>query len=118
ANMSTVCDANFCIALNKLGAMGVLHRAASDEVICAEISKVAKECEWVAASIGVGDGQKNLLDKMIKTGVNIVFLDIAHGYSDNAISFGQFIKNKYSHVKLVMGNAVNENMVKEIYEFA
>src|SRR5271168_3922691 len=39
SNMNTVVNADFCISLYKAGALGIMHRAASNEVLIKEISK-------------------------------------------------------------------------------
>ena len=118
SNMSTVTDAKFCILLNKLGALGVMHRATDDDMICSEIAEISKQCEWVAGSLGADDDQLNLTKKMIKSGANILFVDIAHGYSQKVFEMGKKIKKNFPHVKVILGNTTNENMLYECYEFA
>lgn len=118
SNMSTVCNAEFCILLYKLGALGVMHRAASDDIILEEIAKIALECDLVAGSIGVGDDQILLAKKMIKFGCNIIFIDIAHGYGNNVIETGKRIKDFNSSVKVVIGNTTNVGLLEESFEFA
>jgi len=118
SNMSTVCDAEFCIDLYINGCLGVMHRAVEDDFIYAEVKKIASECEWVAASIGVGFQQFDFAAKLIMSGANIIFIDIAHGYSDAVIKLAKSIKKTFSHVKLVLGNTTNVNMLYEIYDFA
>jgi IMP dehydrogenase len=118
SNMSTVCDADFCIKLGKLGAMGVMHRAASDEEIFKSIEKMAEELEYVAGSVGVGESQIVLADNMIERGCNIIFIDIAHGYSDSVIETGRSIKHKHPDVKIVIGNTTNIELLYEVKDFA
>lgn len=118
SNMSTVTNSSFCIELSKLGAMGVLHRAADPEVLVRHTSEMSKEIEWVAVSIGVGDSQFSLAEKLIKAGANIIFIDIAHGYSDSVISLGRRLKSKYPHIKVVVGNTINPDMLDEVADFA
>jgi len=118
SNMSTVVNADFCIELDKLGAMGVMHRAMKEESILSEIRKMAEKCKWVAGSVGVGDDQLLLTEKLIDNGANIIFIDIAHGYSDTVIEFGKKIKDKWPDVKLVLGNTTNTEMLLEVKDFA
>lgn len=118
ANMSTVCNPEFCIQLYKLGALGVLHRAMPDDEMVRGVSQIASSCDLVAASIGVGESQLVLADKLIRAGANILFIDIAHGYSDAVIETGRKIKEKYSSIKVVVGNTTNTELMKECADFA
>jgi IMP dehydrogenase len=119
ANMSTVCDANFCIELYKHGALGVMHRAASDEHILKSVEKIAENCQWVAASVGVGESQVELAQKLYKRGANIFFIDIAHGYSDTVLHMARTIKeNTNWNAKVVVGNTTNTELMVEAQEVA
>lgn len=118
ANMSTVVNAEFYKQLYSLGGMAFLHRAQSIEDQIAEIKEVAKHCEWVGFSIGVGQDYKKNVSRMIKAGGNICLIDIAHGYSDEVINLGRWIKNKHPKVKVVVGNTNNTDMMDEVKDFA
>lgn len=118
ANMSTVVNVEFYKQLYALGGMAFLHRAQSIEDQINQIKEVAKECEWVGFSIGVGKEYKDNVSKMIKAGGNICLIDIAHGYSDSVIELGRWIKNKHPKVKVVVGNTNNTDMMEEVKDFA
>lgn len=118
SNMSTVVNSDFCIKLFKAGALGIMHRAAPDDVLVSEINKIAKECDIVVASIGIGSGQYELAESLIKAGATGICIDVAHGYSDVVIELGRKIKKNYKDVKLIIGNTVNPNMVLEVCDFA
>lgn len=113
ANMSTVCNPTFCTLLYKQGALGILHRAMSNDNILSGIKEIAKECEWVAGSIGIGTEQYYLATEMINNGCNIIVIDIAHGYCDAVIDLGRRIKSYTPSVKIVLGNTVNIGLLKE-----
>ncbi len=116
ANMSTVTNVDFCAKLNKLGCLGVLHRAWSNtDDYLTEAAKMEKNAEWRAASVGVGnDDQYTLVDDLQYNGVNIIFIDIAHGWSEAVYDMANYIKLKYSQVKVVVGNV---NNVEALYDF-
>lgn len=118
SNMPAVVNPNFCITLYKLGALGIMHRALSDENLEESIRIIAKECDIVCASIGIGDSQFELCGKLVRAGANVIFIDIAHGYSDFVIDLGKKIKKEFTDIKLVIGNTINVDMMREIYEFA
>jgi IMP dehydrogenase/GMP reductase len=118
SNMSTVTNSSFCNMLYDLGALGVIHRAMPEELILEEVRKVSAHCDWTAASIGTGPAQFDLCKKLVKNGANIIFIDIAHGYSQPVIDLGKKIKKEFPTVKLVLGNTTNKDMLYEVYQFA
>lgn len=111
ANMSTVCNSEFIIELYKQGALGVMHRAAPDDVILSEIAKIAEQCEWVAGSIGVSGKDKQLAAQMVARGCNIIFIDIAHGYSDTTFEMAKWLKDTFANLKVVVGNTTNLDFI-------
>ena len=118
ANMSTVCNAEFCIQLYKLGALGVMHRADFNENLIKNVERIAEECKWVAASVGVGQDQEALASELIDSGANIIFIDIAHGYSDSVIETARNIKDLDPDVKMVIGNTTNPELLVEAADVA
>lgn len=116
SNMSTVINSAF---LNKLllnGAFGFLHRAYTDEAYVAEVKKVRGTL--IPVSIGVGEDQYALAIKLIDAGANVILIDIAHGYCDPVINLGRRIKEDFPHVKVVVGNTTNPDMMREVADFA
>jgi len=118
SNMSTVINSDFYIKAHKLGAFGILHRADSKENIITEISKVSKECQWAAASIGIEEDQFDFAKNLIKAGCNILNIDVAHGYSENVFNLAKKLKIYAPSVKLIVGNTNNPDMILECFEFA
>lgn len=118
SNMSTVTSPEFCILLEKLGSMGVLHRAETDDTLVDWTQQIAKENKWVAVSVGIGESQFDLAKKLINSGANIIFIDVAHGYCDAVIALGKTIKQFASHVHVVVGNTINPGLIIESSDFA
>lgn len=117
ANMSTVINPFFYKELYRLGAFGVLHRAAPQDTIIKDIQEVAKECEWVAASLGIEKDQLDFAKKMIASGCNVLVIDVAHGYNDIVIDLAKKLKLFAPSVKVVIGNTTNIDCLLETYEF-
>ncbi len=117
ANMSTVINSKFYIQLYKLGALGILHRADSEENILKSIKEVSKECDIVAGSLGIEKNQFDFCKKMIKSGCNIITIDVAHGYSDVVLSLAKKIKLYSPSTKIIIGNATNPDIIYECYDF-
>lgn len=118
ANMSTVTNAAFYKQLYALGSFSFLHRAQTIDNLVTEIKDVAKECEWVGFSIGVGNEYKDAVHSLVHAGGNVLLIDIAHGYSDEVISLGRWCKQTFPHIKVVVGNTTNIEMMKEVSDFA
>jgi IMP dehydrogenase len=92
--------------------MGVLHRAFpnTDDYI-SETKKITKEIPSVAVSIGIKDSDYILVEKLIKAGSNIIFVDVAHGFNKYALQMCQHIKKFYPTIKVVAGNTINPDMI-------
>lgn len=117
SNMSTVINAEFYIKLQKMGAFGFLHRAKDKKQILDDIKNVAKECQYVAASIGTEYDQFDFSKEMILSGCNIIVIDVAHGYSDSVINLGRKIKIFNPNTKIIIGNTTNINIIYECLDF-
>lgn len=117
SNMSTVVNSDFCIKLYKLGALGILHRADSDDNIIKSTREIAKECHLVPVSIGIDNNQFDFAKNLIKNGANIITIDVAHGYSDAVLDLAKKIKLYSSDVKIIIGNTTNTDIIYESFDF-
>ena len=116
SNMSTVTNGKFALRLRELGAMGVLHRAWStvqEYVNDFGAMQFLSDSPWLAASVGIGKGQLELAEVLIRNGTNIIVIDIAHGYSDAVRDLALKVKSLTSEVKVVVGNTTNINMLHD-----
>lgn len=118
SNMSTVVNADFCVELYKHGALGIMHRADTRDNLFDEVKKIARQCEWVGASIGINAFADQDCNMLVEAGANIIVIDIAHGYCDDVIFAGRYTKQKFPHVKVVVGNTVNPSMIEGVADFA
>jgi IMP dehydrogenase/GMP reductase len=110
SNMLTVVNAEFCNKLYELGALGVMHRAWLDEEqYIKEIQKMCgvrdvyfkePEHDIIAASIGVGN-------KLYRAEVNLLFIDVANGFSNVAKETAIEVKKCCPFIKIVVGNTTN-----------
>jgi IMP dehydrogenase/GMP reductase len=117
ANMSTVINPEFYVELHNLGAFGVLHRAKDVNERMQDVIAISQHCAEVATSIGVGNDEFEIACKLVQYGANILFVDIAHGYADTVIEIGRALKQKFSHIKVVLGNTTNIDMLEEVADF-
>lgn len=117
SNMGTVTDAHFAITIGKLGGLGVIPRFVSAEMEADMVARVKKENLIAAASIGVK--KEEILtrsENLIKAGVNIFFIDVAHGHMEQVIQTTSLLKRKYGKiVDIVAGNVATEEGAKALY---
>src|SRR3989338_1196540 len=103
ANMETICESNMAIALGKIGGLGVIHRFMPIEEQANEIKKVKAENLLCAAAIGVKDF-KERSEYLVKAGVDILVIDIAHGHSKYAGKVLDYLKQTYPKIDIMAGN--------------
>lgn len=118
SNMTSTSSPQYSILLDRLGGLGVLHRARQQSSIIDDIKYLSKNIQNVAISIGVGHIEKNNIKESLLAGANIVFIDIAHGYSETVIEMAKYIKHLDSNVFVVVGNTTNKNILLEVADFA
>lgn len=70
----------------------------------------------VGAAIGVKDQFMDRVDALVKAGVDVLVLDIAHGHSDNAINTIKTIKAKYPSLELIGGNIATSNAAEDLIQ--
>jgi len=115
SNMSTVVNADFINKLWDIGAFGVMHRAGTDKYIFEEIIKVKNHgCKWIGASIGISENQFSFAQKLISLGVNVINIDVAHGWCDRVLNLCYQIKGQYDNIKVIIGNVVNPGILDDI----
>lgn len=116
SNMSTVINADFYKKIYELGALAVLHRAECTDKMVKAVQEVSKSCEVICTSVGIGESQVELAKMLINAGANVIFIDVAHGYSEAVFETAQKIKQYSSGTKLVLGNTTNIDMLYECHK--
>ena len=121
ANMDTITESEMAIAMDKLGAFGILHRFMSveDQVAQARLVKAAG-AKHVGASIGVNTGASDdfkLRSKaLIDAGVDILTIDIAHGHSMAMMDTLKWLKDTYSDIQVIAGNIATPEGTEDLIE--
>jgi IMP dehydrogenase len=117
ANMDTVTEAEMAIAMNQLGAVGILHRFAGIEDQVRFIEQVkASGAKVLAASIGVGDDYQQRAMALLKAGVNVMTIDIAHGHSVAMIEVMKWLKDKSPDTQIIAGNMATPEAAFDLIE--
>ena len=103
-NMTTVTGPKMAIALGKLGALGFLHRFTTPEQQADMVSKVKKEKVLVGAAVGIRNGHLKRSEMLVKAGVDILTVDVAHGAMQKTIDTTRELKLKFGHkVDIISG---------------
>lgn len=117
ANMDTITEADMAIAMHQMGGLGIIHRfvGIEDQVKFIEQTKAAG-AKLLAASIGVGDDYKQRAQALVKAGVNVMTIDIAHGHSVSMIEVMKWMKDTYPDVDLIAGNLATPEAAHDLIQ--
>lgn len=122
ANMDTISGPEMCMAMARLGGMGILHRFMSPEQQVEDVKAMKKFFKEhnlkspVAASIGVKeDGQKRA-ELLAAEGVDILTIDIAHGDSIMMLETLEYVKKHYPQIDIIAGNVATPDAVKRLID--
>lgn len=94
-NMSDVTGVEMAIELGKLGGIGFLPRFESPENHADMVKKVKAKNVPVAAALGIKDGYMNRAEMVVKAGVDILTIDVAHGHMLSCLEATKELKQKF-----------------------
>lgn len=117
ANMDMVTESEMAIAMHHLGGIGILHRFASIDQQVDFVRKVkAAGAVNISASIGVNDDFKERTEAVVKAGVNVVTIDIAHGHSVAMMEVMKWLKDKFPTVDIIAGNMATHEAAYDLIQ--
>ncbi|OGM87651.1 hypothetical protein A2614_02400 [Candidatus Woesebacteria bacterium RIFOXYD1_FULL_40_21] len=105
-NMSDVTGVDMAIALGKLGGLGFLHRFNSPEEEADMVAKVKKAKVYVGAAIGIRNSYMERAEALVRAGVDILTLDIAHAAMQKAIDATATLKMRFGEKVAVASGVV------------
>ncbi len=130
AAMDTVTENKMAINLSLNGGLGVIHRnmpieKQSDEVLKVHNYKINKNLYKqvvtnsnnqiaVGAAIGVENNAYLRLQALLKAGVDIVFIDVAHAHTKTTLQFIDKAKKILKKIPLVVGNIATKKAAKDL----
>lgn len=127
--MDTVCESEMAIEMMNLGGVGCIHRFMSIEDQVEEVQKVhlIKDTSnflnnlWeerdipIMAAVGANGDYLERAEELVKNGVNVILIDVAHGHHSMVKSAIYNIKNKFK-VDVIAGNVATlkgaEDLIK------
>lgn len=115
ANMDTVTESEMALAMNQLGGLGILHRFMTIEDQIQHVNAiVAAGTKNISASIGVNDDFKDRAHALVKAGVNILTIDIAHGHSVQMLETMKWCKDTFPQVDIIAGNVATPDATEDL----
>ncbi len=93
--MDTVTESRLAIALGMFGGIGIIHRNLTIPHQATEVAKVKKSGQLVGAAVGSSPGYEARVEALILSGVDVIVIDSAHGYSKYVIDALTHIKKNY-----------------------
>ena len=117
ANMDTVTESGMAIAMHQMGGLGILHRFMTIEQQTNEVSLVkAAGAQIISASIGVNADFKERAEALVKAGVNVMTIDIAHGHSVLMMDTLKWLKDKFAGLEVIAGNLATPDAAIDLIE--
>ena len=114
APMDTVTESKLSIVLGGLGGIGIIHRnlTVADQAIMVKKTKSKKVL--VGAASGSGLGFEERVRALVLSGVDLILIDSAHGFTKSIIDAVKFIKKTYPKMQLIAGNVATYEGAKAL----
>lgn len=77
--MDTITEKDMALAVNRAGALAIIHRYNSIEEQAAIVDSIRTDCNLIAAAIGTGEEGLTRALALCEAGVRILCIDTAHG---------------------------------------
>ena len=113
AAMDTVTESRMAIALARLGGMGVLHRNLTVEAQSQQVKDCKAAGVRVGAAVGVSGDADERVSALVAAGVDVVFVDTAHGHTAAVIRMVEKVKARH-RVQVVAGNVATAEGAEEL----
>ena len=103
--MDTVCDVDMCVALDKVGGIGILHRYMPVKTIVEKTKILFQSNVRFGVSVGATNGYEQNAEELVNAGAKLILVDIANGHSGYAINAVKNLKTLFrDSVHIMAGN--------------
>jgi len=101
--MDTVSESPMAAAMASSGGMAIVHRYNSIDEQCKHVESVPSE-DLVGAAIGVTGDFVERAEELVKSGVSVLCLDVAHGHHSHMKNALKILRQKFPDFHLMAGN--------------
>lgn len=118
--MDTVTEADMAVAISKAGGLGIMHRYNSIDQQAKLVIKAKEDgAKFVGAAVGSTGDFYERASELVKWGVDVVCVDVAHGHHQNVREAIEKIKNHPSHYKfhLMAGNVATGKAYQDLSDW-
>ncbi len=96
APMSDVVDTTSAISLFKCGGLAFSHRFNTVGEQADEVAKIKQSGALIGATVGCcHDSYENRANALVKAGVDVLLLDVAHGHMRKAVEITRILKQRF-----------------------
>lgn len=114
ANMDTVTESAMAIEMARAGGIGIIHRFLTIEREVEEVKKVKKAGFLVGAAVGIKDDHIERTEALIKSKVDVIVIDIAHGHSKHLVKVLRQLKKMFKKTEFIAGNVATAEGTEEL----
>lgn len=116
-NVDTITGVDMAIAIGRLGGLGVLPRFDTPQNQADRVRRVKEAGVTACASIGVKNEDVDRAEILVRAGVDVLDLDVAHGHMKQALEKISELKNKYGDsVTLMTGIVATAEAAEDHYK--
>lgn len=104
APMDTVCDIEMCMAMSKVGGLGILHRYMPYEEQVRKTKILADAQFGFGVAIASNNGFMDQAQALYYAGAKMLLVDTANGHGKYAIDAVKALRDKFDDVHIMAGN--------------
>ncbi|MCC6314229.1 MAG: IMP dehydrogenase [Thermomicrobiales bacterium] len=116
SNMDTVTGPEMAIAMDRLGAIGVIGRFDAPVVQAATVRSVTDAGARCIGVLGVKDDAGKRAELLLEAGAVALMLDVAHAHSEHAIEVVAAAKRRWPEVPVIAGAIATYEAALDLYE--
>ena len=118
APMDTVTGVDMAVKISELGGLGIIHRYNSiEDQFNMVFDAKAQGANVIGAAIGVTGDYLERAEQLVKAGVDVICIDIAHGHHSSMRDALKAVKNAFPTTHIMAGNIATGEAYKELCEW-